>query len=90
MRGSSQKKPMAGGTFKEYQDNYMEKISPSKRRYSAMKKQMDESLSKLTIYVLRIGMQCSMFLSILTPLSLKIQLADSSVLISVESRIDDG
>lgn len=32
-------------SFKEVQGKYMNKISPPKRRYSALKKQMEDSLS---------------------------------------------
>lgn len=33
-------------SFKDVQDDYMSKLSPPKRRFSGLKKQMDESLSK--------------------------------------------
>ncbi len=42
----SMKKLKGTESFKEAQGNYMKQISPPKRRYSALKKQMEDSLSK--------------------------------------------
>lgn len=41
---ASLKKPVEG-SFQEHQGKHMDKISPPKRRYSALKKQMEDSLS---------------------------------------------